>query len=198
MKQSRLVLMATVFMVASCQKSPPVPPESPGAAPAATVAPSEPAVAGARKSVIKPGKYRICQDAGESGHGPVVGAHLQVDQTLEIKPFGANGATKVCFKKECPPAGSNPPESEVKVMWLAGDENKLSGESSFDHNKNGQTEKLSHFVQIFDDPDDHGDAELCTKPNVLTINFCTPDESSDELNCVGGTGPHLGHVHGEN
>lgn len=196
MERKHWLLIVGAFLIASCQESPPA---GSAAAPEAAGATAEPASGGpAKANGIKPGKYRVCQDAGESGHAAVVGPHLSVGQTVEIRPFGANGATKVCFKKECPPAASDPPESEVKVIWLAGDEKMLAGESSFDHNnENGQTERLSHFVQIFDNPEDHGDAELCTKANVLTINFCTPGESSDELNCAGGTGPHLGHIHVE-
>ena len=97
-----------------------------------------------------------------------------------------------------PLEGENPPESEVKVIWLGGNENRLGGEGIFDHQyEDGQHEGLTHFVQIFDNPDDHGDAEFCKKANILTINFCTHDNSG-KLNCVGGSGPHLGHIHVEN
>jgi hypothetical protein len=198
MKTNNCLLTLSVFLLASCQ------PPTGGAPSAGEVPAAANAIAGpvaaevAKKKKIKPATYRVCQDAGESGHGKVVGPHLVVDQNVEIGPFDeSTGAAKVCLRKKCPAEGENPPESEVKVMWLGGDEYRLGGEGTFDHKyENGQQDVLTHFVQIFDDPDDHGDAQFCKKDNVLTINFCTRDNSG-KLNCV-GDGPHLGHIHVEN
>lgn len=195
MKMNYWSMITGAFLLASCGKSPEPAPAADGAG---APAPADVGADAAKANLIKPGKYRVCQDADESGHGSVVGPHIVVGQTVEIKAFGDKRA-KVCLGNDCPSAGSRPPESEVKVMWLAGDENKLAGESTFEHQQeNGQTVRLPHFVEIFSDPDDRGDAGLCEKPNVLTINFCTEDEMTGELNCVGGRGPHLGHVHVEN
>jgi hypothetical protein len=200
-KRYWLSIMGT-FVLASCKGTTTTPSTGSAAATAASAAPA----AAAAANVIKPGRYKVCQDMGESGHGSVVGAHLRKKEWIEIRPFGANGATKVCFKHSqdadpgevCPPPGSNKPESEVKVLWLAGNERMLAGESTFDHtDENGQAKKIAHFVQIFKDPNDQGEDADCDKPNVLTINFCTVDEISGELSCVGPV-PHLGHVHGEN
>ena len=125
-KNYSLLLMTGAFLIASCNKSPAPPQSADTVAEAdttavAAAAPTESAAAAAAKAahVIKPGKYRVCQDDGQSGHGDFVGSHLKVGQKVEIGEFGAN-ATKVCFKKDCPPVGSDPPESEVKVMWLGG------------------------------------------------------------------------------
>ena len=100
MKMNYCLLTISAFLLASCHQRTP----SADAVPAAANASSGPVdaeAAGAKK--IKPGKYRVCQDAGESGHDKVIGPHLVVDQKVEIGPFDASmGATKVCLKKECP------------------------------------------------------------------------------------------------
>src|SRR5688572_10227318 len=160
MKTNYGLLTMSVFLLASCQKSP-APSEDAATTPATTTAATGSEGEAARGKKIKPDKYRVCQDAGESGHGDVKGPHLAVGQKVEIGTYDAQiGATKVCLMKECPTDGSNPPESEVKVIWLGGDEYRLGGQSTFDHYyEDGQHEILTHFVQIFDNPDDHGDAE---------------------------------------
>jgi hypothetical protein len=199
MNKNYWCLMMSALVLASCQKSAPrAPSADTAAAPAESVAPAGSGVAA--RNVITPGVYRVCQDAGDFGHGTVTGPHLAVGQKVQIKKIG-DGATKVCLKKECPPAGSHPPESDVKVIWLAGDENELAGESSFEHTvtNSGNTTRVSHFLQIFNNPNDQGEESgTCTgRPDVLTINFCIEDEPSEELDCAGDGVAHLGHVHVE-
>ncbi len=189
--------IAASLSLTSCEQCPPCEQADSAAPPGASTEASTLAPADAdRAAVITPGIYTVCHDAGESGHGALVGAHLAEKELFEIRPINADGPTKVCLKKACPAVGSDQPQSDVKIVWMGGDERKLGGEATFDHKKGGQTVQVPHFVEIFNNPNDHGDSEKCKSNNALTINFCIKSDSG-EYNCVGGAGPHFGHVHGE-
>jgi hypothetical protein len=184
MKKNYWLLMVA-FLLVSCQN---------GAKTGTAGPPGE----NARANVITPGTYTICQeDAAESGHDDVVGPHLSGSDLVVIKPFGKH-ATKVCLKKDCPAPGSDPPESEVKVLWMAGDNHKLGTDTTFEHKtENGETVRRPHFVMIENKADDQGESGLCTKPQVLTVSFCTPSANGEEITCIQPE-THLGHVHVQN
>lgn len=207
MKINYCLLAFCVVLLTSCQKSPPSAPSAPSApsgaaatAPAATSAPAPTDLAGTnlRHGKIQPDKYQVCDEGRPSGHGPLGGKHLELGQWVRIKKIGKHG-TKVCFNTEdCPSPGNHP--DGVKVMWLAGDENMLAGEATFDHkDQNGKPAgTLPHFVQIYSDPSEPVDKTKCKLTNILTIKFCVEDSNSgDDLDCL-GTETDLGHVHVEN
>lgn len=193
MKIDYCLLTMSAFLLAACKTDSPSSASAGAAnAPATANAPADPT------GKIKPGKYRVCEEAARPGHGSVGGKHLELGHWVRIKEFGKYG-TKVCLNAEDCPSPGSPTPAGVKVLWLAGDEHVLAGESTFDHKDgSGNPASFPHFVRIYNDPDDVVDRVKCTLPNILTIEFCMQDAVTDELNCLGGNPPHLGHIHVEN
>lgn len=144
--------------------------------------------------LIQPGKYRVCDIGRTASHGDVVGSHVNPNETVEIMNLDPELATQVCLKEACPPAGESPPGYAGKVLWMTGNNRRLSAVQAFEHkNEAGAIVQALHLVEIVKDPADKG---TCTKSNVLTLRFCF-QAGGAKWTCT-GTEPDYGHAHVEN
>lgn len=192
MKLNYWLLMVASLGLLSCAKCPPC--EEAAAVQQSPQAAGEQRSAPREAKAIQPDIYHVCDDGGAGGHGDVFGVHIKHGALVQIMPIDAQHATEVCFEKECPPGGADLPASDGKVMWLTGDETRLSGVEPFEHQTQTGKAEVLHLVKI--EAITHKPASCKGNNDVILIRFCFQTETG-AWTCT-GTEPHLGHAHAEN